>query len=257
MREEIRKILKMLEEGRITADEAERLIRAIEEKEEREESPPWRSRRMERRRRWRDEDSTTPLERGIERLVMGVLAGTFEALSKSMGFIPGLGETFSGLAEGFKNFGPEYFNLPEDTYVVQLLEGDVEVETSESSNLKPGNYRRKRLVVPPGSNVAVFVVDGNIHLKGDFNVVITQAVDGDVHLHGKFSRMTLRLVDGDAHVHFNGKGLTVEVDVLSGEIVADAPMDDQGRIVLGDGSSRLDGKIVDGDLHVHLHSGVE
>ncbi len=261
MREEIRRILRMLEEGRITAEEAERLINAIEEREEEKPGWRWESRRgTEGKGGGRRGEGSPSFEDAIANLVMGVLSATFKTLSQTFRFIPvpGMGEfgkVFAEVAEGIERFGPENFDLPEDAYVVKLVEGDVEVITSSDSDLKPGTYRRKRLVVPPGSSVAVFVVDGDVSLSGDYGEVITQTVDGSVRFRGKFSRMSVFTVDGDVDVEFSGRGLTVDVKVLSGEILANAPMDGTGRIVLGDGSSLLEGRIVDGDLRVTLISG--
>ena len=276
MREEIRRILKMLEEGRITADEAERLINAIEEREEEETRWPgwgWKGRRgmggpwgmmkermRERKREHREEGGASSFDEAISNLVMGVLSTTFKALSQSFRFVPvpGMGELreiFAEIAEGIEKFGPESVDIPQDAYVVKLVEGDVKVSTSPDSDLKPGMYRRKRLVVPPGSNVALFVVDGDISITGDYGEVVAQTVDGSVKVRGKFSRMAVSVVDGDVDVEFSGRGLTVDVRVFSGEILADTPMDDSGRIVLGDGSSLLEGRIVDGDLRVALVSG--
>ena len=261
MREEVRRILKMLEEGRITAEEAERLIAALEERmreEEETERSDWGGRRRRRRRiHW--EEEPTSFEEAISNLVMGVLSTTFKALSQTFRFvpIPGTGElreVFAEIAEGIEKFGPESVDIPQDAYVVKIVEGDLEVSTSPESALKPGMYRRKRLVVPPGSNVALFVVDGNISITGDYGEVVAQTVDGDVKVRGKFSRMAVSVVDGDVEVEFHGRGLTVDVRVFRGEILTDAPMDESGRIVLGDGSSLLEGRIVDGDLKVALVS---
>ncbi len=254
----------MLEEGRITAEEAERLITALEERareEEEPERPDWGwggPRRRRRRIHW--EEGPTSFDEAISNLVMGVLSTTFKALSQTFRFVPvpGTGELreiFAEIAEGIEKFGPDSVDIPQGAYVVKLVEGDLEVSTSPESDLKPGMYRRKRLVVPPGSNVALFVVDGNISITGDYGEVVAQTVDGDVKVRGKFSRMAVSVVDGDVEVEFYGKGLTANVRVFSGEILTDAPIDRSGRIVLGDGSSLLEGRIVDGDLRVALVSG--
>lgn len=270
MREEIRRILKMLEEGRITADEAERLIKAIEERESEGRGygwgGPWNARRRRRMREREDrhtEEGPTSLDEAISDLVMGVLSTTFRSLAQAFRFLPvpgteGLREVFSEMAEGIEKFGPEHVDLPENAYIVRLVDGDVEVRTSPDSPLKPGTYRRKRIVVPPGSNVALFVVDGDISLEGDYGEIVAQTVDGSIDLKGNFARMAVSVVDGDVDVEFFGRGLTVDVRVLSGEVLTDAPMDEAGRIVLGDGSSLLEGRIVEGDLRVVLrHKGVE
>ncbi len=253
MRDEVRRILKMLEEGRITAEEAERLINAIEE--------------GERKRRGGSKGEgvhrnggTVSFEEAISNLVMGVLSTTFKALSQTFRFLPvpgtgDLGKVFAEMAEGIDRFGPENVELPEDAYVVKILEGNVDVRTSPDSHLEPGTYRRKRLVVPPGANVAVFVVDGNISITGDYGEIVAQTVDGNVEIKGRFSRSLVSVVDGDVDVEFSGKGLTVDMRVFSGEILADAPMDGSGRMVLGDGSSLLEGRIVDGNLRVVFEGG--
>ncbi len=251
-----------MEEGRITAEEAERLIRAIEEREE-ESGWGWRDRRGERRRaerrkREHREGGGSFLDDAISNMVVGIISATFKALGQTFRFLPGmneLGDVFSEVAEGLEKFGPESTDLPENAYVVRIVEGDVEVSTSPDSTLKPGMYRRKRLIVPPGSNVALFVVDGDISITGDYNEVVAQTVDGSVEFEGKFSRMAVGVVDGDVEVEFSGGGLTVDVKILSGEVLTDAPMDEAGRIVLGDGSSLLEGVIVDGDLRVALVPG--
>ncbi|NPA80376.1 MAG: hypothetical protein GXO29_04930 [Thermotogae bacterium] len=244
MRDEIRRVLKMLEEGRITAEQAERLIDAIE-RHHPERKPTSKS---------SGGSFQSRLEDRIASFVMDIIQMAFDSVAQRMGPQAGQAhDVLSRIAESMEEIRSE--NLPEDYYVIRILEGDVRVRTSPGSQLSPGTYAQEELVVPPGSKVAVNLVDGDVQIEGDYEELRVWVVDGDIRFRGKFKEMLFNAVDGNVHVLFTGSGLTVEVDTIDGSVKAPGARRENGRLILGDGSAHLGGRIVEGDLHVSLSSG--
>lgn len=223
MKGEVRKILEMLENGKINAEQAEKLINALYGEKGRDEKK-------------------RNFESAMEDFILGVISSAFEAVSEGLKLAPlipsEISEAFSEVSRGLKE---DFKNLGRDFYIVKITSGDVEVSTSPDSRLKPGEYREKRLILPENSKLALKVADGDTKLTGKFDEVICIVVDGDLEFKGWFNILDLHMIDGDATVETDIMDLKESVKVIDGE--KDIPE-------LHGGDREIRGRIIDGDLKI-------
>ncbi|NPB04159.1 MAG: hypothetical protein GXO39_07090 [Thermotogae bacterium] len=239
MAEELRRILKMVEEGRISAEEAERLIRALQDTRL---APREVKTKVQTPRTFEDS-----LEKAISNFVQSILNSVFNTVGRQLS--TALGE--ENVGEVFKGFG-KWENLPENAYGINVLDGDVHINTSPDSHLPPGQYSEKELTLPENADVFVAVVDGNISLDGNFSDIRIHIVDGNMRLKGHFETLSLNIVDGDAHVHTDLNDLCVDVNQIDGKTVAEPGYRLEGtKLIYGEGKRKVRGTIVSGDLYIH------
>ena len=229
MKEEVRKILEMLESGKISAEQAERLISAIYEGEKRDKGE-------------RKKGFESAIENAVEKFVLDVISTTFKAVGEGLKFAPfipsEISEAFSEVSKGISG---DFKNLDEDFYIVRAFSDDVVVSTSPDSQLKPGEYRKNSLIIPENSKLALKVVDGDAELNGKFDKVICVIIDGNLEFKGWFNLLDLHIIDGDATVKTDIRDLKESVKVIDGE--KDIPE-------LPGGSREIKGTIIDGDLEI-------
>ncbi len=241
MKEEIRRILKMLEEGKISSDEAYRLIMALKE---------------EPKYQRKEEVLESKFGESMENFIMNVISSTFEMVGKSLSSVPvipfmkDIGEAFLSASSIMK--GDMFENLPEDFYMVHIIEGNVHVETSSDSQLEPGKYKEKHLRVPEDSKLAVAVVDGSITVEGNYKEILVHIADGDVVVKGNFDELNLNIIDGDITIYTPLDDLSVDVKIVSGDIYAEgSPRKEGNRYIYGNGRRKITGRIIDGDFKIN------
>lgn len=237
MKEEIRRILRMLEEGKISSDEAYRLIMALNEE------PKYQ----------KEEVLESKLGESMENFIMNVISSTFEMVGKSLAAVPfmkDIGEAFISASSIIK--GDMFENLSEDFYMVHIVEGNVHIETSSTSQLKPGKYKEKYLRIPENSKLAVAVVDGSITVEGNYKEILVHITDGDVVVKGNFDELKLSIIDGDTTVYTPLDDLSIDVRIVSGDVYAEGnPIREGNRYIYGNGRRKITGRIIDGDLKVN------
>ncbi len=166
MNEEIRKILELLEQGKITVEEAERLIAALQSGRSRAEEEPPRdySDRYERKKS-RERIGFDSFEESIEEFVRGILRMTFGAVAGALHFIPGLSEVFSEAVGEIDR--EDYSEYVEKGYIVIKGAGnDVRLRT-DNVEVNPGVYKTSTMVVPENARVVVVSMGGDVHARGN------------------------------------------------------------------------------------------
>ncbi|MEO0138878.1 MAG: hypothetical protein ABIL16_05935 [candidate division WOR-3 bacterium] len=229
MNEEVRKILEMLESGKITAEQAERLISAIYEGEKRDKGE-------------RKKGFEGAVEDVVGKLVLDVISATFKAVGKGLKLAPFVpSEISEAFSEAGRGIGEAFKDLDEDLYIVEVISDNVVVSTSPDSHLKPGKYRKNNLIIPENSKLALKVVDGDAKLNGKFDRVICVVIDGNLEFEGWFNLLDLHIIDGDARIKTDIRDLKEGVKVLQG--AKDIPE-------LPGGGREIKGTIIDGNLKV-------
>ncbi|MEO0078584.1 MAG: DUF4097 family beta strand repeat-containing protein [candidate division WOR-3 bacterium] len=224
MADEKERILKLLEEGRITADQAARLIEALGSRGEDSPAPPLRARLIRRRQL-----------RGVER-IPDIVA---EAVSSAMG-----GQMRTGTRR------QEFAGA--DRVRVKSVSGDVELEQAEADRVVVESSEPMTKVQEEGGEVAVRAVSGDMKLLVPENCQVELAsVSGDVQVTGLCGGVTLRTVSGDVTlVRVSGR---VDVNAASGDIAVMPAGQSEGvvRTVSGDVEVGLS---ADADLLIEARS---
>lgn len=190
MADEKERILKMLEEGRITADQAARLIEALGSRGAEVPATALRSRAI---RRWQ--------LHGVERIPDMVA----EAVSSAMG---------SQLRSGTRK--QEFAGV--GRIRVKSVSGDIEVEQVEGDKVVVESTELMTRVREEGHEVAVRAVSGDLKLLVPENCRMELAsVSGSIEVAGLQGDVTLRTVSGDiALMWVSGR---VEVNAASGDVM--------------------------------------
>ena len=237
MREEIRKILEMLQEGRITVEEAERLIAAIESRIEDEQS---------------EKDSYTDFHfhkssggedfsRSVEDFAKGIVTSVFEVLSKSLFFIPGLSSAFKEAVgdmkqeEGFDELVGEGF------IVIRSMGDDIRLRSGDV-NVEPGVYYGSDFTVPHSARVYVSSMGGDISAQGRFDRIVLKTFGGDIEFSGRFDDLQAKTFGGDIRVRTPVDNMRVKVRAFGGSVKVPQgynAMERGGVYVYGSGEGRL------------------
>ncbi len=218
MNEEIRKVLEMLQEGRITVEEAERLISALQSGGE-QEPPHGYSSRYGEDEQTHSRRAFDSLEGSVEEFVRGILRMTFGAVAGALHLIPGLSEVFSEAAEEIGR--EDYSKYVEEGYIVVRSTGDDVRVTTGNVEVGPGVYRSSSMVVPENTRVMVSSVGGDVHVRGNFEEVRIRTLGGDASFRGYFRKLVADTLGGDMELETPVRGLKLRVDTMGGS--ADMP----------------------------------
>lgn len=207
MADERERILKLLEEGRITADQAARLIEALGRPGAEPPAAALHERLIRRRQL-----------HGMER-IPDIVA---DAVSSAMGRQLRSGtrrQEFAGIGR----------------VAVKSVSGDIEVVESAGEKVVVELAEPTTRVRGEGGEVAVRAVSGDLKLWAPASCRIELAsVSGDIAVAGSHGQVVLRTVSGDATLtRFSGE---VEVNAASGDVVLEpaGPVGGAVRTVSGD-----------------------
>ncbi len=210
---EIEKVLKLLEEGKISADEALRLIEAIKEKKEKESV--------------RDEERFDFLD--IGKVVSDAIRTTFSVVPNAIR----MGFSQRRIDEVIEDVGLE--NLR-----VDISAGDVELETREGT---------RRIEIRGSGNFNFN--DGTLTLMGDLEVTLPEfreltikAKAGDIDVDIKGERINVELEAGDGDFELDADELKVSAKMGDLDVyLKRAPKEAEIRCGMGDLEVKLPEKL--------------
>ncbi len=212
--ENVKEILNMLKEGKISVDEAERLIRAIGETKKKE------------------------TRTGIGGLVESILDKTFSLVSSVTGI-------------KFKEVKPD--NL-EGYFIINAYSGDVEIKTDKDTKIEPREYTSfsdEKIVLPENANVYVRCMGGDVEIEGKFNNVYLNSYGGDIEFRGDFEHMEILAYGGDCELKINCDDLTIEVENFGGNLKFPIGYRKEGKnYIYGSGRKFLKVLTYGGDIKV-------
>ncbi len=238
MNEEIRKILELLEQGKITVEEAERLIAALQSGGSRvEQEPPHDYSDRYGRKRSRGSNGFDGFEESIEEFVKGILRMTFGAVAGALHFIPGLSEAFSEAVGEIDR--EDYSEYVDKGYIVIRSTGDDVHLKTDHVNVDPGVYRTSRMVVPENAHVLVVSMGGDVHARGNFEEIRIKTLGGDAHFRGHFRRLFANTLGGDMELETPIQGLTLHIYTLGGDVdIPEGYLREGNTVVYGEPDGR-------------------
>ncbi|MCX7941975.1 MAG: DUF4097 domain-containing protein [Dictyoglomaceae bacterium] len=225
--EEIRRILKMLEEGKITAEEAEKLISAIEEKNKK--------------------------DKGVSSL--GKTIG--DTVSSALSVIPGvLGSIFSFSGEEILDEEEKAFSFDkEKSLEINISGGDLDIKTEESDEIilrgrGRYNFNENKLTLSAGDffltlpklkelKLVINAGDFNGEISADKINIILNAGDADIFLKSFEINCIVNMGDMDINLMENPK-----------KAVLNCNMGDLSIILLNDFDGVLTSKVSLGDFSI-------
>jgi len=206
MADEQERILKLLEDGRITADQAARLIEALGRQAPEPPPPPMR-RHLIHRRHLRELDR-----------IPDIVA---DAVSSAMG---------ARMRQGARR--QEFAGV--ERVKVKSVSGEVEVKPADGDKVVVESSEPMTRVRAEGGEVAVRAVSGDLKLRVPENCRIELAsVSGDVEVADLSGPMVLRTVSGD--VRLVGVGGRIEVNAASGDVAVRPAGPVEGTVRTGSG----------------------
>ncbi|HOP32119.1 MAG TPA: hypothetical protein PKU94_01900 [Candidatus Hydrothermia bacterium] len=245
MEETIKKVLKLLEDGKISPQEAERLIKAIKESTSGEEKP-------------------RKIQFTHEHKLGNVVSDVFTSVTEAVG------ESIESAIHVAKTHHL-YENLqlkPVKTIRATVLGGDAEI----SSHIDPlisanfwGNYNESEnsvnftivskgvIKVSRGSDVEVSVLGGNVEINGDYGDMNLRVKGGDIHLDVRFNKIYLNIMGGDVKFTTPRKPIRMNVKKIGGDIKLPPEFVkiEEGLFVFGEGEYKnIDLKILGGDFEL-------
>ncbi len=212
MNDEIRKVLEMLEQGKITVEEAERLITALQSGGGRreQESPHGYSRGYE------ESGRGVSFEESVEGFVREILRMAFGAVSGALHFIPGLSESFREAVEEIDR--EDYAEYVEKGYIVIRGAGDdIRVRTGEV-DVTPGIYRSSTMVVPENSRIVIISLGGDVRVRGNFEEIRIKTFGGDALFKGRFRSLISDTFGGDVELETPIHGLRLRINTMGGSV---------------------------------------
>lgn len=209
MEEPIKRVLNMLYEGKISAVEAERLIRAIKEALSKEEKTK--------------EDNKKSYTLGA------ILEEVFSSISET------IGESIEGaiqLSKNFKNYGD--FHVDGKRVVkVNLLGGALDLTTYRGSEIK-GNFKggysvgessvslwitdSARLEVPENIDLEISSLGGNANISGHFGSLIVSTKGGSLKLDADFNELYGKIMGGTSHLLTPKAPLKIKIKQHGGNV---------------------------------------
>ena len=217
MEEVIKKIIDMLESGKITVEDAEKLIRAVRESGKREKE-------------YRFFDFGF-----IPEMVKNAIHSAF---------IYGKG--------GFKEIITEI--PPKEIIKITAFNGDIDVKSQKINNIKikaenakleeKGNellinsYGDVEILVPEENKVSLTLnsYSGEIELQGNFKKVETRSYSGDIFIDAEFDEMDLNTYNGDSKIKTKRKPVIINFNTYSGEIELPEGFKKEGNVyIYGEG----------------------
>lgn len=210
MEEPIKRVLNMLYEGKISAEEAERLIRAIKEALSEEEKTK---------------------ENNKKSYTLGAtLREVFSTISET------IGESIEGaiqLSKNFKNYGD--FQIDGKKLVrVNLLGGTLDLTTYSGSEIK-GNFKggysvgensvslwttdNARLEVPENIDLEISSLGGNADISGNFGSLIVSTKGGSLKLDADFSELYGKIMGGTSHLLIPKAPLKIKIKQYGGNVL--------------------------------------
>lgn len=232
MEEAIKKIIEMLEKGKITAEDAERLIKAVKEAEKKE-------------REYRFFD---------------------------FGWIPEMVKDAIHSAFIFKKGGFEEVirEIPlKEIIKVTSYNGDIKIKTQKRDNIKieaeGANFKEEEneiivnsygdieIFTPEENNlIIIYNYSGEVELEGNFKKLKINTYSGDISIDGEFDEMDLDTYNGDCKVETKRKPIMINFYTYSGKIELPEGFKKEGNFyIYGEGEyKRIDVRNYSGDFEL-------
>jgi hypothetical protein len=248
MEEAIKKVLDLLEQGKISPEEAERLIRAIKEAEATKEQSKKETEKSERK----------AAGLGIVSEVLDeVFTGVGETVKTSIGSALEIALTHE------KFHSKTFENIKELN--IKVLGGDLEIEPSEDEKITASFEGKHRidedlldlsivkegtLKVPQNVKINLSVLGGDVIIKGFYPEVNIDIKGGDVSGKIDFERLTCKVMGGDVEIKTEKKPLKMQVKALGGDVELPSEMKKSGEYyIFGEGNFReAEVKVMGGDF---------
>ncbi|MEN3045025.1 MAG: DUF4097 family beta strand repeat-containing protein [Candidatus Hydrothermales bacterium] len=198
MEEAIKKIISLLEEGKISVEEAERLIKAVKEAGKKESEFFG--------FRW--------IPEMIEKKIKDSIRSAFIFSKK--------GEISTEI-------------LPKDIIQLKSYTGDVEIKSEKRENIKieaedalleetehkvfiNSHSGDLELFVPEYKEIYATLYSGDIELSGNFKKIKIQTYSGDIYADVEFDEINIATYTGNFKLKTKRKPILIKVDTYSGEI---------------------------------------
>ncbi len=246
MEEAIKKVLDLLEQGKITAEEAERLIRAIKEAELTKEQT--------------EKESEKGAKAGLG-IISEVLDEVFTTVGETVR--TSIGSALE-IALKHEKFEMETFENVKKLNV-KVLGGDLKIEPAEDEKITAsfkGQYRVEedllnitivddaKIKVPQSVKIALTLLGGDVVIKGYYPEINIDVKGGDFGGKIDFERLTCRVTGGDVEVITPKKPLKLRISALGGDYELPSELKkSENYYVFGDGNYReAEIKIVGGNF---------
>lgn len=226
MEEAIKKIIEMLEAGKITAEDAERLIKAVKEtsKKEKEFFDL----------RWVPEVVKIPeiIEKSIKKAMHSAF-GVSKVKGRIKTGIPSKDvikvESYNGnikiISKGSENIMIDAedteFEEKENEVLINSYDGDIEIFIPEEK---------------PIPLIILNTYNGEIEARGNFKRIEIETYSGDIYIDAEFDEINIETYCGDCELKTQRKSITVKVDTYEGEIMLPSGFQKEGNIyIYGEG----------------------
>lgn len=204
MEEAIKKIIEMVEAGKITAEDAERLIKAIKEtgKKEKEYEPF--------NFRW--------IPEMVKRSVKDALHSAFIFSKKVKGEI--LTEIPFKETVKVVSYSGDIEIKPYEGENIRIEAEDAEMEESENKLVVISNYGDTEIFVPEKKPICMLLYNynGDIEAKGNFKKLNIESYSGEIYVDAEFEEMNVNTYNGDCEIRTKRKPIIISISTYNGEI---------------------------------------
>ncbi|MDI6851907.1 MAG: DUF4097 family beta strand repeat-containing protein [bacterium] len=238
MEEAIKKVLDLLEQGKISPEQAERLIRAIREAQSQKEQSE------------KEKMRTIEKSMGLN-IISDVLNEVFTTVGETVK--TSINSAFEFGLHGPQEFKSEIFeNIKE--LRVKVLGGDLEIKPSEEEKIIAffkGQYniaeevlnitliKDGELKVPQNTKLNLYILGGDVKIKGFYQEIQIDMKGGDVEGNVDFNKLTCKIAGGDIEIKTRKSPLKLQLKAIGGDIELPPEMQKSGdSYVFGDENHR-------------------
>lgn len=226
MEEAIRKVLDLLEQGKLTPEEAEKLIRAIKETESSKEKTYKETSKSERSTKagFGIPDILDEVFTNVGETIRTSISSAFEVAQRHQEFES---QTFENINElNIKVFGGDLEIKPiEGEKIVASFKGNYNVE---GDSLYLNIIDEGKLEVPQGINLNLAVLGGDVEIKGYYPEINLNVKGGDVGGEVDFNKLIGKVMGGDIELKTPEKPLRLQAKVLGGDLEIPSVMKKSG-----------------------------
>ncbi len=223
------KILKLLEEGKITAEEAARLLEAIKESESKKKRGFF----------WQGIGSMSDV---MSDMMGAIFSTSFKnhAVSEKIEISAKKRLEFKGISGDLKIIGKDtnYFIIEKDgiariseendTLLIKTISGDIKIDTPKNIDVEIKGVSADLLMENINGKIEILSVSGNITGKGLTGSFIGEVVSGDVELeYQKVDGVAIKARSGDVVLKISEKTeAEIEISSMNGDIHCDLILKD-------------------------------
>lgn len=246
MEDAIKKVLEMLEAGKISSEEAERLIRAIKESGKKESKKEFAVENLENLGEFISEIMGKSLKTAFSSAFKFAKGGFSEKINMEISAkekvkINTQGseiEIKSGERENtmIKGIGVqiEAFNTEDNETLVEIQSGEAEI------------------LMPSGKDIELLLQGSEAEVRGNFRNIDINAQGSDLEFHSEFERAKIKVFGGDFTLTTSKKPLQINAKIFGGDVELPDGFKKQGNVyIFGDGEHKeIEVEIYGGDFEL-------